>query len=231
MLDAKPHWLANDAPYGEYRVDFVAMELFLRGAALSNHGEDGFVRLVREDVSLAAQFAAMSAKIHLRWRPEQLHLTRRLFEDVRHIQSRIRRNKGLSSLDPLTFSHSISIRKVRDGIEALQSSLRCTDVAIQNFLETSRPRSEPGNYDWLTRGFIDELFELWCRYVRVELNNEEQVFKKLLAAGWRDVRFPTGEQDGRRLEDWLADRVRKRFSDGVCSSRRDAKSVLLLDNK
>jgi hypothetical protein len=231
MLEAKPHWLTSEAPVGEYLVDAVALELFFRGASASTRGEVEFVRLVREDVSLAAQFAAMSAKIHLRWRPEQLHLTRRLFEDVRHIQSRIRRNKGLSSLDPLTFSHSISIRKVRDGIEALQSSLRRTDVAIQNFLETSRTRSEPGNYDWLTRGFIDELFELWCRYVRVELNNEAQVFNKLLAAAWRDVQFPTQEEDGRCLEDWLADRVRKRFSDGVCSSRRDAQSLLLLDNK
>src|SRR5262245_41359681 len=51
MLEAEPHWLANDAPYGKYHVDAVALELFLRGAAASNHGEDGFVRLVllRED--------------------------------------------------------------------------------------------------------------------------------------------------------------------------------------
>src|SRR5262245_41062724 len=95
MLEAKPQWLANDAPYGEYLVDTVAMELFLRGVAVSNHGEDGFVRLVRHDISFAALFAAMRAKIHLRWRPEKLHLIRRLFEDVRHIQSRIRRNAGL----------------------------------------------------------------------------------------------------------------------------------------
>src|SRR5262249_19531591 len=79
--------------------------------------------------------------------------------------------------------------------------------------------SESGNYDWLTRCFIDEVFELWCRYVRVDLNNEARVFNKLLAAAWRDVRFPTEEEDGRCLEEWLADRVRKHFSDGIHNSR------------
>ena len=51
MLEAKFRWLANDAPYGEYLVDFVAMELFLRCAGLSTYGEDEFVRLFREDVN------------------------------------------------------------------------------------------------------------------------------------------------------------------------------------
>jgi hypothetical protein len=47
-LDVKSHWLANDAPYGEYRVDTVALELLSRGATLSTHREDEFVRLLRE---------------------------------------------------------------------------------------------------------------------------------------------------------------------------------------
>src|SRR5262245_19193939 len=81
MLAAKPQWLANDAPYGEYLVDFVAMELFLRGACLSTYGEDEFVRLVREGVSAAASLAAMFTRIRLVWRPEKLHLTNRFFDD------------------------------------------------------------------------------------------------------------------------------------------------------
>jgi len=75
MLAAKPQWLANDAPYGEYLVDTVALELFLRGAALSTYGEDEFVR-------------------RLHWWPGKLLLTR-LFEDIQHIRSRIRRIEGL----------------------------------------------------------------------------------------------------------------------------------------
>ena len=213
MLAAKPQWLANDAPYGEYLVDTVALELFLRGAALSTYGEDEFVR-------------------RLHWWPGKLLLTR-LFEDIQHIRSRIRRIEGLDPGEIRTFLEPISIRKVRDqDVEALRSSMRDLDGAIRDFLESYRPHSPGGNYDWLTRNFIDECFELWCRYVQVELYDEARVFNKLLAAAWRDVGFPTREQDGQRLEDRLADRVRKHFSDGVCSSRRDRQELTrLLDNE
>ena len=214
MLAAKPQWLANDAPYGEYLVDTVALELFLRGAALSTYGEDEFVR-------------------RLHWWPGKLLLTR-LFEDIQHIRSRIRRIEGLDPGEIRRFLKPISIRKVRDQdvIEPLWSSMRKLDGAIRDFLETYRPHNQGGNYDWLTRNFIDECFELWCRYVQVELYDEARVFNKLLAAAWRDVGFPTREQDGQRLEDRIADRVRKHFSDGVCSSRRDRQELTrLLDNE
>jgi hypothetical protein len=222
MLEAKPHWLANDAPYGEYLVDFVAMELFLRCAGLSTYGEDEFVRLAREGVSAAALLARMFARLRLHRRPEKSLLTRRLFEDVQSIQSLIRRNEGLDQGD---IRNSLKpIRKVRDQdvVEALWLSMRNLDGAIRDFLETYRPDSQAGgNYDWLTRNFIDDCFELWCRYVQVELNNEAQVFNKFIAAAWRDVGFPTREQDGRCLEEWLADRVRKHFLGGVCDARRE----------
>ena len=225
MLAAKPQWLANDAPYGEYLVDTVALELFLRGAALSTYGEGEFVRLVREGVSAAASLAMMFARRRLHWWPGKLLLTR-LFEDIQHIRSRIRRIEGLDPGEIRTFLEPISIRKVRDqDVEALRSSMRDLDGAIRDFLESYRPHSPGGNYDWLTRNFIDECFELWCRYVQVELYDEARVFNKLLAAAWRDVGFPTREQDGQRLEDRLADRVRKHFSDGVCSSRRDRQEL------
>jgi hypothetical protein len=208
MLEAKPHWLANDAPYGKYLVDTVALELSL-GAAVSHRNEYGFVRLVREDISLAAQFAAQRARIHLRWRPEKLRLARQLFKDFFHIQQRIRRNKGLDRTDLLTVFRPISKPKGRDLVGALLSSLGLVEVAIQEFLDAYKPRGEGGNYDWLTRAFIDEIFEVWCRYVQVDLNDEADVFSKLVAAAWRDVGFPTKDKDGQRLEDWLADRVRK----------------------
>ena len=109
MLAAKPQWLANDAPYGEYLVDTVALELFLRGAALSTYGEDEFVR-------------------RLHWWPGKLLLTR-LFEDIQHIRSRIRRIEGLDPGEIRTFLEPISIRKVRDqDVEALRSSMR--DLAV-----------------------------------------------------------------------------------------------------
>jgi hypothetical protein len=231
MLEAKPHWLANDAPYGKYLVDTVAMELFLRGAALSTYGEDEFVRLVREGVSAAASLAMMFTRLRLRWRPETSLLTRRLFGDVQYIQSRIRRNEGLDPGDIRI--KPISSREVRDqdAVEALLSSMRDLDGAIRGFLKTYRPHSQGGNYDWLTRNFIDECFELWRRYVQVELNNEARVFNKFVAAAWRDVGFPTEEQDGRCLEEWLADRVRKHFVDGVCNARRERQELNLWNER
>jgi hypothetical protein len=230
MLAAEPQWLAIDAPYGEHRVDFIAMELLLRCVGLSTYGEDEFVRLVREGVSAAASLAMMFTRRRLRRRPEKLLL----FEDLQHIQSRIRRSQGLDPGEIRRFLKPISIRKVRDQdvIEPLWSSMRKLDGAIRDFLETYRPHNQGGNYDWLTRNFIDECFELWCRYVQVELNNGAQVFNKFVAAAWRDVNFPTSEQDGRCLEEWLADRVRKHFHDGICNERRKRQELSLwLDNE
>jgi hypothetical protein len=224
MLATKPQWLANDAPYGEYRVDFVAMELLLGGAVLSTYGEDEFVRLVREGVSAAASRAMGFTRILLVWRPEKLHLTNRFFDDLRAIQSRIKRNEGLNKDELLVSRKPISIREGSpvDDATAVLTALGVAAKAIEDYLESYLPATtDGGNYDRFTSYFIDLCFELWCRYVRVDLNNEPQVFNKLLAAAWRDVQFPTREQDGQRLEDWLADRVRKHFSGGVCSSRRD----------
>jgi hypothetical protein len=221
MLAAEPQRLANDAPYGKYRVDFVAMELLLAGAVLSTYGEDEFVRLVREGVSAAASRAIKFTRILLVWRPEKLHLTNRYFDDLRAIQSRIKRNEGLNKDELLVSRKPISIRKGSpvDDAAAVQTALGVAAKAIEDYLESYLPdTADGGNYDWFTSHFIDLCFELWCRYVRVDLNNETQVFVKLLAAAWRDVQYPTREQDGQRLEDWLADRVRKHFS--VYWSRR-----------
>jgi hypothetical protein len=223
MLDVKPHWLANNAPLGEYLVDFVAMELFLRCSGPSHYSEDEFVRLFREDVSIAASLATMFTRVRLVWRPEKLHLTNRFFDDIRDIHSLIKRNEGLSKDETLDSLNPISIGKWRSVNKTdLQIVLRVAAKAIEDYLESYVSHTnEGGNYDWPTRYFIDEFFELWCRYVRCDLNNEAQVFNKLLAAAWRDVKFPTREQDGQCLEEWLADRVRKHFRDGVCSSRSD----------
>jgi hypothetical protein len=234
MLEAKPHWLASEARVGEYRVDTVALELLLRGAALSTCGEDEFVRLFREDVSAAASLARQFARVRLVWRPENLHLTNRFFDDLRAIQYRIKRNEGLSKDDLLVSRNPISLRKLRSqDATDLQTALRLAAKAIEDYLESYLPDTKRGgNYDWQTRCFIDELFELWCRCVRVDLYDEAQVFNKLLAAAWRDVQFPTQEKDGRCLEDWLAGRVRKHFHDGICNKRRERQELnLWLDNE
>lgn len=223
MLEAEPHWLASEAPVGEYFVDKVALELLLRGATLSTYGEDEFVRLFREDVSAAAPLARQFTRVRLFWRPEKLHLTNRFFDDLRAIRSRIKRNEGLHKDELLVSRNRISIRKLRSqDATDLQTALRLAAKAIESYLESHRPDTKRGgNYDWLTRYFINEFFELWCRHVQVELYDEARVFNKLLAAAWRDVGFPTEEPDGRCLEEWLADRVRKDFPEKIPKARKE----------
>lgn len=226
MLEAKPHWLAKDAPYGEYIVDSLAMELFLRNAGLStSYGEDEFVRLVREDVSLAAHYALMSARIHLVQRPEKKPQIKRLFDDLPQILFLLDRNKDLDPTDLLVYT--IPNPLMRPDHERLLSVLQRDENEIRHYLASCRVRSEGGNKDRLTGQFIDEIFELWCRCVRVDLYDETQVFNKLLVAAWRDVGFPTEEQDGRCLKEWLKERVRKHFSDGVCNARIERQELNL----
>jgi hypothetical protein len=227
MLKAKPHWLASEAPVGEYLVDKVAVELLLRGATLSTCGEDEFVPLFREDVNAAASLAMQFTRVRQVWRPEKLQLTNRFFDDLQAIQYRIKRNEGLSKDDLLVSRNPISIRKLRSqDATDLQTALQLAAKAIEDYLETYLPNNKRGgNYDWLTRYFIDEFFELWCRHVQVELYDEARVFNKLLAAAWRDVGFPTEEPDGRCLEEWLADRVRKDFPEKTPKARKERQEL------
>jgi hypothetical protein len=46
------------------------------------------------------------------------------------------------------------------------------------------------------------------------VGKKSRIFIRLIAAAWHDVGFPTMAEDGRCLEDWLADRVRKQFPKG-----------------
>src|SRR5262245_41353202 len=196
MLEAKPHRLAIEAPVGEYRVDAVALDLLSRGAPLSTYGEDEFVRLFRKEVSVAASFATQFTRDHLNRRPKKLHFTKRFFDDLRVIQSRIRRNEGLREDELLVSRNPTFIRKLRSqDATDLQIALRIAAKAIEDYLESYLPYTERGgNYDWLTTVFIEEVFALWCRHVWVELCDEAQVFNKLLAAAWRDAGFPTRER-------------------------------------
>jgi hypothetical protein len=48
---------------------------------------------------------------------------------------------------------------------------------------------------------------------------------KFVAAAWRDVGFPTEEQDGRCLEEWLADRVRRDFPEKTPKARKERQEL------
>jgi hypothetical protein len=91
-----------------------------------------------------------------------------------------------------------------------------------------KPQGKPGHHDPFTRAFIDEVFDLWSKCYWTEGSaDENRLFSRLLVAAWRDVNFPTREEDGQSLVEWLADRVRKQFSDGICRTRMSVQSEML----
>lgn len=100
--------------------------------------------------------------------------------------------------------------------------------AITIFLSMYESRGRPGNHDPLTRKFIEKTFLLWTGLLWGEgIPDEGQVFNRLLVASWRDFQFPNKEDEsGVSVEDWLSDRVRKQFPQGIYSARlRDQEQI------
>jgi hypothetical protein len=219
--------LYDDAPIGRYLVDEVAHELFLSGrVAISDESE--LVKLVREKRWFAAGYSLMTARNQFFNIPEGRRKTKRFFADLQVIRSRIDRNRDLDRIE-LFFASTNGrfgppLRQRlggKDEIDHLLTALQDAGDAVGDFLKRYKRKPERGgNSDELTRTFIDEIFEFWCDHYTAEASSDEsRLFMRLLCAAWRDVGFPIEDKDGRRLEDWLADRVRKQFRDGVQNTR------------
>jgi len=216
-------WLAEDAAIGTYFIDSVAEELFAAGA--KGESATKFVRTLRHEMSLASRFAVMTAENHFVNEPRWRALTKRLFGDLAKIQKLIERNANLDRMNIfLTTKRNRGrpppLRDEPDEIDNLLAALQRMRDVTKDFFSTRTLQGRPGNYDPLTRGFIYEVFEVWSKVLWVAGSNEEDhLFLRLLVAAWRDFEFPTREQHGQRLEDWLADRLRKQFPEGICSAR------------
>lgn len=221
--EAESRYLSSDAPVGQYLVDDVARELFLSaGGATGNTTE--FIKLVRSKTWYAAKYAEMAVRNQFVHEPRRRSLTKRFLGDLQVIRSRLERNKDLQRSDLST-----SFRRPRppvrpeaaeDEIVYLLATLRNTSASIGNYLDRHELARGGGHYDNHTRAFIQEVFEFWCEYFMAgPPANESRWFVCLLAAGWRDLGFPEDAENGQRLEDWLADRVRKQFRDGIPSAR------------
>ena len=247
-LQRNIRWLSDDAPLGAYLVDTVAQEVFaVKGTSpletlshleikpfikhlhSSHNSPTAFTRLIRQRISFSANYAVIMARNYFVNNPRDLLLTKRLFADLPKIEVLIQRNKAL---DPQAVSHStetVQSSRSQTGtveIEQLQSELQLVSKSIREFLSRYKPQGEPGNHDPFTRTFIDEIFELWCDHVWDEpLPGENRLFIGLIAAAWLDLRLPTKDQEGVRLEDWLNDRVRKRFPSGIHSSRLSRQEI------
>jgi hypothetical protein len=253
--DLPPHikYLSEDAPLGAYLVDTVAQEFFavadngtyppletwshLEVEPFKQHvpsflySPTAFARLIRQRICFSAHYSVMVTRNYFVNNPRDLDLTKSFFSDLSKIQLLIDQNK---SFDPRALFPSIKLvqpsRSQMGGIvqiENLQSALQHVSKLIGDLLRY-KPQGKPGHHDPFTRAFIDEIFELWCDHVWVEpWPHENRLFIRLIAAAWLDLRLPTQDHTGVRLEDWLNDRVRKQFSDGIHSSRLSRQDNIL----
>jgi len=212
--------LSEDLEVGAYLIDGMAEALVIAGVRVTNQGE--FVRELRKSVNSAARSAKFFAAEHSIYYPAGLSETKRLLQDLPKIKKLLERNENLES-DTLraTTKRLRPIRRPRlkdqpDEISNLVTAMWRASKAITVFLNTFKPYGRPGNHDPLTRRFIDRVFNFWAQLLWLERPPDEgRLFVRLIAAAWRDLQFPTKDESGVSLEEWLADRVRKQFPDGI----------------
>jgi hypothetical protein len=228
--------LSDNAPFGTFLVDLRAEELRTAGGSRASQVE--FVKSIRQKITCAAQLAIAADADHRVLGPGRLFLTKRLFRDLSKVRSLIERNRSSSAQDVLDSTKRIRPRsrpllvdeRETDEIRRLQTALECASEAITTFQTMYEPQGTPGNHDPLTRTFIENVFELWIEHRWSEESPDEpRCFIGFLAAAWGDVQFPTKDHEGQPLEEWLTDRVRKQFPDGVGRSRISRQSLILYE--
>jgi hypothetical protein len=220
--------LSEDAPLGTYMIDYIADELLALSARSTDRIE--FIATIRTKINIAAKMAITGYECRYVWEPRQHRAIKRLFADIELISKLIGRNKTLDSeliwlatkqLRPGSYYHEIG-----DFLAALD---RAAD-AIKKFQCSWAPRKRGGNYDPLTDEFIQNVYDLWCDRLSIGRNDKEnQLFLRFLSAAWRDVHFPTRDDKGQLLENWLGDRVRKKFVRGICDSRVQQQGLYEMD--
>lgn len=218
--------LDEGAPLGTYLIDDVALELFSSSGGSVDATVAEFVALVRKEITLAGWLATISAKNQFDLEPRLRRLSKHFFADLRAIRSRIERNKNPQKTDLHLATDSrrfSSFRKRGEGGDehsVLLAALQNTSTLIEDYLERYQPRLRAGNHDNRAGTFTEDVFDLWCRwYSGAESPDETRLFVRLLSAAWRDVGFPTDEVNGRDLQVWFSDRVRKKYSRGISEAR------------
>jgi hypothetical protein len=246
----------EDAPLGTYHIDELADELLALGFTPNDRAK--LIATIRLEIYFAADIAVVQYKNDRYSEPLRFRKIKRFFRDTAQIEKLIRRNEGLDITDIVLATTRLDLSRdsvewmserlnaiISAGekflgerrpsrtlkeIEDLLVALSTTAEAIKKFQENNRPTGNPGNRDPLTQQFIDGIFEYWCEHLSIGGNpDEDKLFLRFLSAAWRDVQFPTKDHKGQPLEDWLADRVRKRFREGVCAARLQNQSEELYD--
>jgi hypothetical protein len=202
--------------------------------------ELGLTKQVRKVVSRTCELVVRIANFSLVYRPKYDPLIKRLFDDLELMVSLIERNNHLAAYDIVRLTERIPSRvngvtvdcsNFSDDPEKttlqLMSHLDTSRSQLKEYLRTYRQaRGRRRNHDPLSREFIMNMFYTWqmFRYGDDDpvkgldpLRPEDRpLFARFLAAAWRDAGFPLTDHRGKSrepLENWFADRIRKRFSD------------------
>jgi hypothetical protein len=223
LFGRMPEGLIIDAPIGNYLIDKIALQI----CKPDESGTDprSLLRGLRHKVSTAAQAGVLCAKWFATWIPKARRRTKCFLDDIAQIQYLIARNKNLKLVE-ISFSMEPTSRKYRDegrctlsSIDRMRSCLSSADAEIKRYLRANRLAKVGGNRDRFTGFFILELLEVWRHYTkRRAVNGEYEQFKQFVWAAWQDVRLPTEDKDGRNIREWLYDRLRKQFVNGLPKS-------------
>jgi hypothetical protein len=214
-------YLSEDAAIGTYRIDRYITEMSSVGTKYDSPFD---LRKLRHKTWIAGRFALLDAKIHFDYEPKSLLLVKQLFSDLNRIEKSLERILKLEKMTIIYFTNRVLYTRPRSkGQSAEVDELLLTAQRMREAIQVFRaykPRGKPGNYDPLTRGFISELFEVWCEIIfGTDLREENQLFFKFLIAAWQDLNLPNKDEEGQSLEGWLADRLRKQFPEGVRAAR------------
>jgi hypothetical protein len=225
--------LSEDAPTGTYRIDGFVEELSSAGAKYQNASE--FLRELRFQVWFAGDLALVTAKNHFEFEPNLRRSAKQLFSDLKRIQDTIERIKKhdksyiFLAIEP-SHRRPYPNKGPIDQIDDLLQTSLLMSKNIEIFLSAYKPRAKPGNYEPLTRGFLAELVEVWCKIISgVGSVDENKLFFRFLIAAWQDLNFPSKEAQGQTLAEWLSDRLRKQFPKGVRAIRLSEQNLDMQD--
>jgi hypothetical protein len=225
LLDRMPEELFLDAPIGKYLIDEIALKFRESVRDPARLDTSKLLERLRERVSMAARAAVLWARWHVVWLPEAQRRTKRFLDDLSLIQFLIKRIENLKPSE-LMFSTEVTSRKYRGGsflkrFTRLRKSLSDADMEIRTYLRIYKLMKRGGNHDRFTRFFILELLETWRSTLNGKVVNDEyDRFEEFVWAAWQDVQLSTIYPDGRSVREWLADRLRKQFPNGLPKSRK-----------
>jgi hypothetical protein len=167
----------------------------------------------------------MANDVLIRWPAERKQIDR-LFSDLALIKHLLRRNKELNDHVLGCWIGNLEVGKhfFQSTMEFLEILEKFIDRHEESFQLQANDNLFQRNFDPFTFFFIEGIFYgVWCKLRQLKNRGlkfplppraDLPLFTKFLSAVWRDLGLPVQDHRGRSrepLQEWLADRVRKRF--------------------